>query len=53
MVVVIMFSSVEQYQQWLRAVMEHICSSPLRLIGERASYAKGHIICMLVRKRRR
>jgi hypothetical protein len=30
------FSSVEEYQQWLRAVVEHIYSLPSRLIGERA-----------------
>jgi hypothetical protein len=35
------FSSVEEYQQWLRAVVEHIYSSPSRLIGERARYAIG------------
>jgi hypothetical protein len=28
MVVVVMFSSVEEYQQWLRAVVEHIYSLP-------------------------
>jgi hypothetical protein len=33
------FSSVEEYQQWLRAVVEHIYSLPSRLIGERARYA--------------
>jgi hypothetical protein len=35
------FSSVEEYQQWLRAVVEHIYSLPSRLIGERAGYAIG------------
>jgi len=35
------FSSVEEYQQWLRVVVEHIYSLPSRLIGERAGYAIG------------
>jgi hypothetical protein len=29
------FSRVEEYQQWLRAVVEHIYSLPSRLVGER------------------
>jgi hypothetical protein len=43
MVVVVMISSVEEYQQWLRAVVEHSIryTLPSRLIGERAQYAKG------------
>lgn len=35
------FSRVKEYQQWLRAVVEHIYSLPSRLIGERARYAIG------------
>jgi hypothetical protein len=33
------FSSVKEYQQWLRAVVEHIYSLRSRLIGERTRYA--------------
>jgi hypothetical protein len=33
------FSSVEEYQHWLRAVVEHIYSLRSRLIGERTRYA--------------
>jgi hypothetical protein len=33
------FSSVEEYQQWLRAVVEHIYSLRSRLIDERTRYA--------------
>jgi hypothetical protein len=35
------FSSVEEYQQWLRVLVEHIYSLPSRLIGERSPYATG------------
>jgi hypothetical protein len=35
------FSRVEEYQQWLRAVVEHIYLLPSRLFGERARYAIG------------
>jgi hypothetical protein len=43
------FSSVGEYQQWLRAVVEHIYSLPSRLIGERVTVRDRHIIRMLVR----
>jgi hypothetical protein len=44
------FSSVEEYQQLLRALVEHIYSLPSRLIGEPVTVRGRHIIRTLVRK---
>jgi hypothetical protein len=44
------FSIVEEYQQWLRAVVEHIYSLLWRRIGERVTIRDRDIIRTLVRK---
>jgi hypothetical protein len=44
------FSGVAEYQQWLRAVVEHIYSLPSRLIRERVSIRDRHMIRTAVRK---
>ena len=43
-------SIVEEYQQWLRAVVKHIYSLPSRRIGERVTIRDPDIIHTLVRK---
>ena len=44
------FSSVDEYQQWLRAMVEHIDSLTIAPIGERVTVRDRHIIRTLVRK---
>jgi hypothetical protein len=44
------FNSVEEYQQWLRALVEHIIRYHRGLIGERVTVRDRHIIRTLARK---